>query len=715
MRYWFRGKRGGLIAYVLISAIFLGGLTWGTVAALDMEEQARREQIRHELEQRQARAQREREQRQAQAQAELTKNLRLAMWRLDSFIFADLDKEAGRPFHEYQVRSAFELPYEQPFLSAALLPNLDLAHPQGALLRALTARPVPPVKVYEIAALASDLVGVEALKTRHFLLTLSSDWKTPDAVYGTLGLNRPRAKQTPALADQPLLAELSRDLNLSFLMVQAPVPSELPADPVAQNGVGRSPNQQPQPQQQAFANPTFGQFQGQEYNPYLTNNAPIGQRGGGNTDQQQKQDLDSKMRTDLDNRRQNAFSYNRNLIDNNLDGPRSLMAIPGSTARFWVKLGGEHALVLGRMIQIARMTQVNDRTIQFNDNKQVCQIIFLDWPAVQELLSTRVNDLFPKAQFKPIALEGPPDPERVMTALPIEMDPGGVEIPAAAVAGVVEPAAAEATDLGWTPLRMGLLLAWIAALVALLAVGLGGWSLLDLSERRIRFVSAVTHELRTPLTTLRLYLDMLNSGMVKDEERQSEYLRTLDAEANRLNRLVCNVLDFSRLENQRPRLELVPVPIGEFLEDVYLTWHDRCRDAEKELLAENQVGAETTVRTDVKLVYQILGNLIDNACKYSREAEDRRLWLRARRADRHLVLEVEDRGPGVPAPDNRLIFRPFRRGRSADASTGGVGLGLALAQRWAQLLGGRLTLHSGPDGVGACFRLELPWTEANAG
>ena len=115
---------------------------------------------------------------------------------------------------------------------------------------------------------------------------------------------------------------------------------------------------------------------------------------------------------------------------------------------------------------------------------------------------------------------------------------------------------------GWTPLRIGLTLAWAAALVALLAVGLGGWSLIDLSERRIRFVSAVTHELRTPLTTLRLYLDMLTGGLVQEENQKTEYLHTLNTETDRLNRLVGNVLDFSRLENQRPRLEPDAVSCG---------------------------------------------------------------------------------------------------------------------------------------------------------
>src|SRR5262249_14482925 len=238
--------------------------------------------------------------------------------------------------------------------------------------------------------------------------------------------------------------------------------------------------------------------------------------------------------------------------------------------------------------------------------------------------------------------------------------------------------------------------------------GLGGWSLIDLSQRRIRFVSTVTHELRTPLTTLRLYLDMLTGGMVKDDQQKEEYLHTLNAETDRLNRLVGNVLDFSRLENQNPRLEKSPVNIAELLERVRDQWQTRCKDAEKDLIVENTLLTVTTFTTDVKLVQQVLGNLIDNACKYSRTAEDRRVWLRAKPEQCRIIFEVEDRGPGVARRERRSIFRPFRRGHDADVIAGGVGLGLALSQRWAALLGGSLTVQPGAGKVGACFRLELP-------
>jgi signal transduction histidine kinase len=152
------------------------------------------------------------------------------------------------------------------------------------------------------------------------------------------------------------------------------------------------------------------------------------------------------------------------------------------------------------------------------------------------------------------------------------------------------------------------------------------------------------------------------------------------------------------------------VILADLLENLRATWQTRCQDAGKELVVENALGPEAVFETDVQLAQQILGNLIDNACKYSRGAEDRRLWVRARAEGRRLVLEVEDRGPGIPARERRSIFRPFRRGKGADVTAGGVGLGLALAGRWANLLGGRLTLRAGQGPAGACFRLELPLT-----
>jgi signal transduction histidine kinase len=366
------------------------------------------------------------------------------------------------------------------------------------------------------------------------------------------------------------------------------------------------------------------------------------------------------------------------LAKNQVKQPRSekVVVSMGSMAPLWLS-GSPNQLAVARLVRIG--------------DREVCQGVLFDWPKLQAVLADEVKDLFPEATFEPELDPQPAAP--TMKWLPVRLNTGPIDAPPVA---------------SWTPLRIGLASAWAAALVALAAVGLGGWSLISLSERRVRFVSAVTHELRTPLTTLRLYLDMMTGGLVNEPAQQAEYLQTLHGETERLNRLVANVLDFSRLERQRPRLDKTTVPVAELLEQVRSNWEERCKSADKELIAANDLSEGATVHTDVKLVEQVLGNLVDNACKYSRGAADPRICLRARREGSRLVLEVEDHGPGVAPRELRSIFRPFRRGTGVDATAGGVGLGLALARQWASLLGGSLSITPGEAGAGARFRLELP-------
>jgi signal transduction histidine kinase len=327
------------------------------------------------------------------------------------------------------------------------------------------------------------------------------------------------------------------------------------------------------------------------------------------------------------------------------------------------------------------------------ETKTVFQGVVLDWSRLKDELLDEVKPTFPDAKLNPV-YEGEPSNERQMAAIPARLDPGPVPPP--------EPA-------GWTPLRLGLALGWGAALVALAGIWFGGRALIDLSERRIRFVSAVTHELRTPLTSLRLYLDLLTSGMIEDEEKQKEYLRTLHGESDRLNRLIENVLDFARLEKRTVQTHVAPTKVDALLEAARAAWADRCAADGKELVVIGTVPVDQMVNTDGRMAGQILSNLIDNARKYSPGAADRRIWVWAKPGDgKRIIFEVEDRGPGVPLAERATIFRPFRRGQAADTTAGGAGLGLALAKQWAEMLGGRLSYRVADGGVGACFRLELP-------
>jgi signal transduction histidine kinase len=596
----------------------------------------------------------EQEQLEHRAATERAGRVHVALWRMDGLIAPYLAREDSRPFNHY---------------SAIFAPPSAFRADGCACNAGEVLEPSP--------LLSADLPAWMRL---HFQAEGHSGWNSPQvpaaAVVRLLQQQQPPIPLPNATEERcALLARVRQDLSAADLVAAArdhAQPATLrdstlvverrladPANPV---------------QSQSAVNPGAQQGDAQQMSEF---NARSGQKAYiRNEIRPQRFNRDLALNNTADN--------GTNWAQGNRYGPPHGTEVTvnfSPLVPLWLPSpGGEDQLLVVRLVRI--------------EKKEFCQGILLDVTALQELLAQQVQDLFPGASVLPMREEEPSQPELTMTALPLQLDPadGGGGVPAA----------------GWTPLRVGLALAWAAAGVALLAVALGGWSLIDLSERRIRFVSAVTHELRTPLTTLRLYLDMLIGGLVRDEEQRGEYLRTLHAEADRLSRLVGNVLDFSRLEKQRPRLDFRRLAVEDLLAQVRTTWEGRCHDAGKELVLESMAGAGTEVHTDGALLQQVLGNLLDNACKYSKGAEDRRLWVRARSEGRRLVLEVEDRGPGVPAGERRSVFRAFRRGRSADVTAGGVGLGLALAQRWMRLLGGWLSLGEAPEGGGACFRVSLP-------
>jgi signal transduction histidine kinase len=627
MRRWLGGKRGGLIAFLLIAGLVLGSLGWVTVTALRLE----REQLA-------GRAQWERE----RAEAEWAQKLRVALYRLDIRVNDYIAQEANRPYQQYLAQPLTRILKDQ------VQGNWTIT------ICDLTPQAEPP-----------------PWNATNYFVAPETEWPSPQALRDAL-VKHLNVSSSKLPAEKPAAVEAMNELPAPETFNRLWTQIRNQQQELRNTVQAETPQAEAQLAQavQQRAPGNFGLY-GNDLNK------------AGQGDTQKNIDRDTTRRLMTADRGAGRGGPSQ-LVEPNDGPPRKDPQPPvlvGPPFPLWLTDAPRDQLVMARFIQIG--------------NKLIGQVALLDWPELQHQLADEVGDLFPEARFRPVRDREASAPERTMTALPVELDPGPPPMLPPEPAG--------------TSLRLGLSLAWAAALVALLAVGLGGWSLLDLSERRIRFVSAVTHELRTPLTTLRLYLDMLTGGLVKSEKQQAEYLHTLNTETDRLNRLISNVLDFSRLENNRPRLNRSAVRLADLLGQVEATWQGRCGDNDKELVLENALPADTLLETDGELVQQVLANLIDNSCKYSREAKDRRLWLRARQggADR-LVLEVEDRGPGVPAGQRRSIFRPFHRGPTADVTAGGVGLGLALARRWACLLGGQLTCCPGRDDVGACFRLELP-------
>jgi signal transduction histidine kinase len=343
--------------------------------------------------------------------------------------------------------------------------------------------------------------------------------------------------------------------------------------------------------------------------------------------------------------------------------------------------GGEPALVFARRVHA--------------DGRQLFQGFAGNWPRLRERLLFEIRDLFPEAELTPVnPFADPIDPPGLYLA----------NIPATLAAPTPAPRPGKVL----TPARAALGLAWLAAIVAAVAVGATLKKSIELGERRRRFVSAVTHELRTPLTTFQLYLEMLADGVVREDDKRRQYLRTLKDESDRLSAMVENVLAHARLEESRPPRRLESTTLDDLLARVTPPLERRAEASGLALEIEAEADGSVRLEVDSTAIGQVLNNLVDNAGKYARNGKQPKVYLLASVSDGSLTLRVRDHGPGVPTEQRRAIFAAFDRGaRDPSDPIPGVGLGLALCRGLARDMGGDLTLESPRDG-GACFRLDLP-------
>lgn len=224
-----------------------------------------------------------------------------------------------------------------------------------------------------------------------------------------------------------------------------------------------------------------------------------------------------------------------------------------------------------------------------------------------------------------------------------------------------------------------------------------------LERTRKEFVANVSHELRTPLAIIQGFVESLRGGAKDDPALNARFLEIIDRNVRRLSLLIQDLLVLSELESGRARITLEPVKlaaaVGEVTEDF------KARAADRNVTVVNEVGGVFAM-ADPNRLYQVLGNLVDNAIKYGQAGGTVR--ISARPAERGSVeVAVADDGPGLPAEALDRVFERFYRvdkGRSRDA--GGTGLGLAIVKHLVQALGGRVWVES-ELGRGAVFRFTL--------
>jgi signal transduction histidine kinase len=261
--------------------------------------------------------------------------------------------------------------------------------------------------------------------------------------------------------------------------------------------------------------------------------------------------------------------------------------------------------------------------------------------------------------------------------------------------------------------RTRLLLAAIA-MMALLVLA-GGYFInraiareLSVAQLQSDFVAAVSHEFRTPLTTMRQLSEMLVRGRVSNDQRRQEFYEALLGESERLHRLVEGLLNFGRMEAGELRYRFEPLdPTGLVRNVVDEFQREVSKDGYHIELTEN--ADLPAIRADQESLARVFWNLLDNAVKYSPECHT--VWVDLMRAGKRLMVRVRDQGLGIPAEEQKEIFRKFVRGAaSGAASIKGTGIGLAMARQIVEAHGGEISVESAP-GKGSAFTVLLPLVE----
>ena len=227
----------------------------------------------------------------------------------------------------------------------------------------------------------------------------------------------------------------------------------------------------------------------------------------------------------------------------------------------------------------------------------------------------------------------------------------------------------------------------------------------EIARMKSDFVSNVSHELKAPLASIKAYVEMLLDGEVTSEAASREFLQTIAHETDRLNRLIQNILNLSRLESGLVPVNKADLAITEILREVVEVIAPQA--AQKGVRVEADLAPVFfRVHADRDMIYQAILNVVSNAVKYT--PEQGRVQISTYLEDGSVVVDVADTGHGVAPDELEKIFEKFYRARGSGDKSTGTGLGLPLVRHVVETVhGGRVRVES-EVGKGTTFRLYLP-------
>ena len=227
----------------------------------------------------------------------------------------------------------------------------------------------------------------------------------------------------------------------------------------------------------------------------------------------------------------------------------------------------------------------------------------------------------------------------------------------------------------------------------------------ELNRLKTEFVSTVSHELRTPLTSIQGLTEILEAGRVKDPAARDEILHTLVSESGRLSRLLRNILDFGKIEQQTLVYEFKAEDIGGLLREFVTVFRPQLLEGGFALDLDLP-GRPVLLSVDRDAIEQLMINLIDNAMKYS--FREKRIGIALLERPDQVEIRVSDRGIGIAPDDQARIFEKFYRGGdAARINPKGVGLGLKIVKHVVEAHRGEIHVESRLP-LGTTIRIILP-------
>ncbi|GGE17478.1 PAS domain-containing sensor histidine kinase [Marinithermofilum abyssi] len=225
-----------------------------------------------------------------------------------------------------------------------------------------------------------------------------------------------------------------------------------------------------------------------------------------------------------------------------------------------------------------------------------------------------------------------------------------------------------------------------------------------LEKMRTDFVANVSHELKTPVTSLRGFAETLLDGADEDPQMRREFLEIIQAESLRLERLIGDLLDLSRIESKKLSLNLQEIPIHELIQSIVKTVEKQIK--KKDLELQVKVDGTFSVRVDKDRFSQILINLLSNSMAYTPAGG--KITVSAGKEGEEWVVSVADTGIGIPEEDLPRIFERFYRvDKARSRQSGGTGLGLAIVKHLVEVHHGKIHVKS-QVGKGTEFILRFP-------